>query len=522
MSAAEPASTSAGAYKKRIGTQGTVKVVMVALALLGQLVLLYYLVGLLRTQAIYLYFLLEVLGAVTVTFAVARNRNSAYTIVWLIMMMALPVFGYILYLLWGTTGLTHKKSHQIRNSTQYGNHFVEQDDAVYQAFLHEHPTRQRICTYLAQEDFPIYNHTRSTYYPLGEIQFEQLIADLEHAQKFIFIEYFIIAEGRIWDRIHCILRNKAEQGVDVRILMDEFGSITKISNSFVRELRSEGMQVMMFNPLHTNIFRMFINYRNHQKITVIDGNIGYTGGTNIADEYVNLRIRLGHWKDTAIRLEGEAVWGLTVTFLQMWDSEYDTRSDYPHYRPTIKIEGPGFYQPFVDGPVNNPTNPAQEVFLQVIAQAQQYVWLTTPYLVIDNAMRDILCMAAKGGIDVRIVTPRIWDHWYVHMVTRSNYEVLMEAGVRIYEYTPGFIHAKGILSDDDNAVMGSINMDYRSFFLHFENGVWIAGSPVLADIKQDMLATFAVSEEMNLEEWKNRPRRSKFGQDLLRIFAPLF
>lgn len=508
--------------KKRIGTQGTVKVALVALALLGQLVLLYYLVGFLRTQALYLYFFLEVLGAVTVTFAVARNRNADYTIMWLIVMMALPVFGYILFLLWGTTGLTHKKSQQIRDSFHFGSQFVTQDEAVYQDFRQKHPTRQRLCTYLTREGFPVYNRTRAIYYPLGEIQFEQLIADLEQARRFIFIEYFIIAEGHIWDRIHRILRDKLEQGVEIRILMDEFGSITKISNSFVGDLRAQGIQVMMFNPLHVNLFRMFINYRNHQKITVIDGNIGYTGGTNIADEYVNLEKKLGHWKDTAIRLEGDAVWGLTVAFLQMWDSDHHTHSDYLGYRPTIQVPGPGFFQPFVDGPVNNPANPAQEVFLQMIAQARQYVWLTTPYLVIDNSMREMLCMAAKGGIDVRIVTPRIWDHWYVHMVTRSNYGVLLEAGVRVYEYSPGFIHAKTLLSDDDCAVMGSINMDYRSFFLHFENGVWISATPVLADIKEDMLATFAVSEEISLAVWKNQPRRTRFAQNLLRIFAPLF
>ncbi|MEQ8201374.1 MAG: cardiolipin synthase [Syntrophomonadaceae bacterium] len=508
--------------KKIVGTQGTVKVVMVALALLAQLGLLYYLVDTLRSHTLYLYFLLEVLGAVTITFVVARNRSSAYTIVWLIIMMAMPVFGYILFLLWGTTGLTHRKSHRIRSSIQYSNYFVEQDPGVYQDFLQKHPAQQRLCTYLIKEGFPIYDHTQATYHPLGEDQFEQLIIDLEQARRFVFIEYFIIAEGHIWDRIHSILRRKAQEGVDVRILMDELGSITKISNSFVRELRREGIKVMMFNPLHSNIFRMFINYRNHQKITVIDGNIGYTGGTNIADEYVNLDKKLGHWKDTAIRLEGQAVWGLTVTFLQMWDSEYDSRSDYPHYRPTLRIPAPGFYQPFADGPVNNPSNPAEEVFLQIIAQAHQYVWITTPYLVIDHSMQDILCMAAKGGIDVRIVTPRLWDHWYVHMVTRSNYGVLMEAGVKIYEYTPGFIHAKIILSDDDSAVIGSINMDYRSFFLHFENGVWISGAPVLQDIKKDMLDIFAVSEEMSLPDWKNRPRHTKFVQGVLRVFAPLF
>jgi cardiolipin synthase len=206
----------------------------------------------------------------------------------------------------------------------------------------------------------------------------------------------------------------------------------------------------------------------------------------------------------------------------MWDSESDIRSDYQRCMPEVGFGGTGFYQPFADGPFNHPNNPAEEIYGQIIAEAQQYVYITTPYLVIDNSMKDILCIAAKGGVDVRIATPKIWDHWYVHMVTQSNYEDLLEAGVRMYEYTPGFLHAKIILSDDDNGVIGSINMDYRSLFLHFENGVWICGAPVLQDIKTDIMNIFAISEEIKLAEWTSRPQHKKIAQDVLRIFAPLF
>lgn len=503
-------------------TRGTVRVVIVLLALCAQLLLLAYFVDLLRQNAVYLYFLLELSGAVVVTVIVTKNRNSSYAIFWLVIMLALPVFGYLLFLLWGTTGLTHRRSRKFRENIARSRLFLKQDPDVLSEFRYSHPARQRLGIFLLKEGFPIYSNTQCAYYPLGELHFEKLLEDMEQARKFIFLEYFIVAEGQLWDRVHELLRLKAQQGVEVRVLFDDLGSITKISESVVSELRDEGIQVIRFNPVHTHIFRLLINYRNHQKIAVIDGIIGYAGGANIADEYVNINPPLGHWKDTAIRLEGSAVWSLTVTFLQMWDTENNLQSDYQRYTPANNIDGTGFYQPFADGPVNNPYNPAAEIYYQIIAGAQQYVYITTPYLVIDNSTKDILSMAAKGGVDVRIVTPKSWDHWYVHMVTQSNYGDLLAAGVRIYEYTPGFLHAKTIISDDDNCVIGSINMDYRSFFLNFENGVWICGAPVLQDVKKDMMDIFAVSEEIQLEEWLSRPHYIKTAQDILRIFAPLF
>lgn len=492
------------------------------MALLAQILLLAYFVNLLQRQTVFLYFLLEIAGAAVVLILISRKRNAAYTIFWLIIMMVLPVFGYLLFLLWGTTGLTHRSSLHIRDNLSYGGSFLNQDPQTYARFIAAHPVRKRIGTYLQNEGFPIYQNTECAYFHLGELQFEQMIADMEQAQRFIFLNYFIIAEGRLWDRIHRTMLQKVKQGVEVRILFDDLGSITKISDSLSRELRSEGIQTVHFNPIDRNIFRLLINNRNHQKISIIDGNIGYTGGANIADEYANLNQRLGHWKDTAIRMEGEAVWGLTVIFLQMWDSQFSYKSDYQRYRPAGQPAGNGFYQPFSDGPVNNPQNTAEEIYRQIISEARQYVYITTPYLVIDNSMMDVLCMAAKGGIDVRIITPKIWDHWYVHMVTQSNYEVLLASGVKIYEYTPGFMHAKMILSDDDHAVIGTINMDYRSFYLHFENGVWICGSAVLSHIKKDFQGIFAVSQEISPTDWKYRPFRLKAAQNVLRIFAPLF
>lgn len=508
--------------KRKKRTPGTLRVAIVFLALIVQVLLLVYFVDLLKQNAVYLYFLLEIAGAATIMVIVANDRNSSYTIFWLIIMAILPVVGYLLFLFWGATGLASAESKKIRGNINYSTRFLEQDPQVFANFLAEHPLRKRLGTYLLNNSFPMYQNTGCTYFPVGELQFEQLIHDIANARKFIFLEYYIISEGQLWDRIHDILIKKAQEGVEVRVMLDDFGSLRHLSDSFVKELRHENIQAVRFNPVHVNIFTLLINYRNHQKIAVIDGNIAYTGGTNIGDEYANITHRLKHWKDCAVRLEGEAAWGLTVTFLQMWDAMTDSASDYCSYKPELKSAGSGYYQPFSDSPVNNPVNPAAETFSQIIAGAQQYVYITTPYLVVDNAMKDILGMAAKGGIDVRIVTPKVWDHWYVHMVTQSNYDDLLVSGVRIYEYSPGFIHSKILLSDDDNAVVGSINMDYRSFFLHFENAVWLCGSSVLQDIKDDMLHIFSVSQEIKLDEWRNRPRHIKLLQGFLRVFAPLF
>lgn len=501
---------------------GMIRIAIVGLAILAQLLLLALVVVRLKHNAVYIYFLLEALGVIAVMLLIGQNRNLSYTTVWLVVILILPVFGYLLYILWGRAATKGRKSISIRETLDRGAGFLEQNPQVYAELERTHPWRKRMAGFLIREGFPLYNKTKCTYYPLGELQFEELLSDLEKAEHFIFLEYFIISEGQLWERIHQVLRRKAAQGIEVRVLFDDFGSIITAPNNLIKQLESENIQGLAFNPVHRYISRLYINYRNHQKIAVIDGNIGYTGGTNLADEYANLYPKHGHWKDTAIRLQGDAVWSLTVTFLQMWETESGRPEDYNKYKPTIQVKADGFFQPFADGPVNNPRNPAETMYSQVISTAKDYVYITTPYLVIDDAMIKTLCTVAMGGTDVRIITPKVWDKWYVHMVTRSNYGRLLEAGVRIYEYTPGYIHAKTIISDDDQAITGSINMDYRSFNLHFENGVWICGAPVLKEIKEDIIATFRVSEEIVLGEWKRRPWQEKFLQALLRLFAPLF
>ena len=501
---------------------GWLRIILV-LAIIGlQLWLIYVLVELLRSQAVYVYFIIEIVAMADVMILVSKNRSSSYTIMWLLIIFTLPVFGYVLYLLWGRNAAHGWRGEKMRASIARGAEFLKKDPEVYAEFETTHPTRKRIPCYLENMDSPLYKNTGCEYFSLGEMQFEAMLKDIEKAEKFVFLEYFIINNGELWDRFEKLLISKASQGVEVRLLFDDFGSIVTAPNNLIKRLASHGIPAKRFNPVHRYLSRLYANYRNHQKIAVIDGNVGYTGGTNLADEYANYYPKLGHWKDTAIRLEGDAVWSLTVTFLQMWESESSEMSDYEAYRPAYSCETRGFLQPFADGPTNNFDNPAEVMYRTIINNAREYVYITTPYLVIDNTMMKALCAAAQSGADVRIITPSVWDHWYVHMVTRSNYGELLAAGARIYEYTPGYIHAKTIISDDDNAVIGSINMDYRSFHMHFENGVWICGAPVLGDIKRDIEETFDVCKEILLDEWRRRPWYVKVMQTILRPFAVLF
>jgi len=383
-----------------------------------------------------------------------------------------------------------------------------------------HPTRKRLADYLIREGYPLYSGTQAHYFSSGEATYVQLLIDLEKAEKFIFLAYYMLADGVIWSQIHDILKRKAALGLEIRVMYDAFGSAFCVPRGLKKQLKSESIKIKVFNPMLKYIFRLYFNYRNHQKICIIDGNIGYTGGVNIGDEYANLYPLHGYWKDCAVKLAGEAVLSLTTTFLSMWEA-CGEKTNYTEFFPAIKKEGHGFFIPFADGPANNPDNSAEVIYRQIINTAKEYVYITTPYLIVQYDMLDALCTAAQSGIDVKIITPGVPDHLYVHMVTTSDYLRLMEAGVQIYEYAPGFIHAKIILSDDDNAILGSINMDFRSFNMLYENGVWICGAPIIKDIKDDFENTLKFSKQIDLVKWKERKWYIKCLQTFLKIFAPL-
>ncbi len=502
--------------------EGFRRLAVIALAVAAQFALLGLFIAYLRLNAVYLYLFVEALALVQVLVLLNQKGNNTYTVAWIVVFLVLPIFGELLYLMWGQSGRRSRKGRRLRAIFSRRSQWLGRDPAAMASLSGQFPDQQRIPAYLASLDFPIFAGTRSRYYPLGELQFADLLQDLEAAERFIFLEYYIVSEGKLWASIHDILKRKAAAGVEVRLMYDDVGSMFSAPDRLKEMLRQEGIQAIAFGEVEKNLWHLYLNHRNHQKIAVIDGLIGYTGGTNLADEYANIYPKHGHWKDTAVRLEGDAVWSLTVTFLEMWEGESQRPEDYARYRPQKAVPGDGFYVPFSDGPVNNPENPAEMVYRQMIAQARRYCYITTPYIVIDDSMLNELCLAARGGVDVRIAAPRIWDHWYVHKVTRSNYRRLIKAGVRVYEYTPGFMHAKTIISDDTHAVVGSINMDFRSFYLHFENGVWICGAPILEQIVADVLTTYALCEEYTVDKLNRQPWRERLLQTFLRLFSPLF
>ena len=377
----------------------------------------------------------------------------------------------------------------------------------------------RQAQYLTRESgYPAYDGTVTEYFSPIEDMMPRLLEELSQAEKYIFIEFFILAEGRMWDSVHKILKEKAKAGVEVKIIFDDFGSIKRQSKGFVSRLKSEGIEVAVFNPINP-VMNIFMNNRNHRKIIVFDGKTAFTGGFNIGDEYCNYVERFGYWKDRAVIIKGRAV----NSFLSMLCSKWELTTRKPikmeNYICDFSVGSDGFVIPYSDDPIDD-KNPAQGIYMQILSTAQRYVYIATPYLIIDNAMKDCLMMAAKSGIDVKIAVPHIPDKWYVDYVTKYNNLEHLEAGVKIYEYTPGFIHSKMFVSDDSVATVGTVNMDYRSFDFHFECGVWIANSQTVKDIKEDFLSIFDRSEEIKIETWKKRPVSQRLKQALLHIFAP--
>lgn len=505
-------------FKKRIS--GLTRAALVAIAVILQLVLMIAMVYYMQFYAIWLYFVIEIVSIILI-FALV-NDSETYKKFWIIIVLAVPVVGFFLYAMWGRKRTNSKGNRHFREVDTKMRDSLKSDSDVLEKFRQIHPNKVQISRYLSREGFPLYENTKVSYYALGEEMRTALFEDIRNAKSYIFLEYFIISDGVFWQELYDLLKQKVKEGVEVRLLMDDFGCIFINTREFREDLRKNGITYAEFAPIHKDISRISFNYRNHQKITVIDGNIGYTGGINIADEYVNEIVRFGHWKDTAVRLEGEGVYSLTCFFLEMWEIAEGTGNlDYSLYKPTVSIPVKGIVQPFSDGPANNPKNPAEATYTHMINKARDYIYITTPYLVLEQGMVDDLCRAAESGVDVRIITPHIYDKWYVYMVTVSNYGELLKKGVHIYEYQPGFIHAKNVVADDEIALCGTINMDYRSFYLHYECAVLMSGSDAVMDIKQDFLDTLEKCEEIQYANWLHRPLRQKFIQSVLRIFSPL-
>lgn len=512
-----------GMGSDRVGSMGTIlRIAVVAVALLLQITLLLILTRYLRMYATPIYLAFDVLAVLTVLTLINKHDSPAYRMMWIILLLVAPIFGICLYWAWGRVDFNKREKGNMKAAFDDGFALLAGREVALDAFQARYPHEAPYARGLAAAGYPLYTDTEATYFPLGEAYFDRLIADLEAAQRFILIEYFIVAEGQLWDRVHDVLLRKIQAGVEVRLFYDDVGCFFKIPSNFDRLLQQEGFRVAVFSPAHRFVSNFYLNYRNHQKIVVIDGRVGYTGGVNLADEYINVDSKLGHWKDTGIRLEGSAVRSLSVIFFQMWNiATHGADKDYAGYLLETPCPAAGYYQPYADGPANNPKNPALDLIRQAVSGARDYIWLTSPYLVIDQDLIAEFGRAARGGVDVRIVTPAVPDHWYVGLINRYNYRFLLEDGVRIYEYTPGFIHGKLLVADDRYGTVGSVNLDFRSLYLHYECGVFFCDTPAVMDVKHDIEAVLAASREITLEDVRRRPWYQKALAYLFNLFSPL-
>lgn len=500
------------------------RVVFIALLLILQIFALVMIIWRFSSYFIYFYIICTQLSIAALLYILNSKTDPAYKIAWVIPILLFPIFGGLFYLMFGRAKLSKRKKREMQAVNEKMSQSLVQNKVIIQR-LQAHNTRAaNLSRYIEKYSYcPVYQNTHSEYLPLGELMHERLLEELKKAKDFIFLEYFIIDEGVMWDSILVILEEKVKQGVDVRVLYDDVGSLFKLPYGYEKELEEKGIKCCVFNRL-IPVLSIHMNNRDHRKIAVIDGKTAFTGGINLADEYINAYDRLGHWKDTAILIQGEAVWNFTVMFLSLWNYEAETDEDYSRFKlpvensesyPTV-----GFVQPFGDSPLDE--EPLGEtVYLNLISQAERYIFINTPYLILNNEMLSALCSAAKRSVDVRIITPYRGDRWFVHSMTRSNYRFLVESGVKIYEYTPGFIHAKSILVDDVHAVVGTINMDYRSLYLHFECGVYLYNTESVLEVKEDFLKTLEKCQAITLTDCLAVKWYRRLGRTILRIFAPL-
>ncbi len=452
-----------------------------------------------------------------------NKHEPEYAIGWLLIIMIFPVYGALFYLIFGkkTLSLFSKKklSKFVRNYNKT-RAFNSNKEEVFSKLKEFDTDLARQSNYISKAAFSSpWQKTDAFYFSTGDEFFPDFIQELKKAERFIFLEFFIISLGEMWSQVLDVLVQKQEQGVEVRILYDDFGCIGGIPSNYFKKLRSMGFKARAFNPVKPHI-NSRLNYRDHRKICVIDGNVAYTGGLNLADEYINRTIRFGHWKDNAVKINGLAVWDFTVLFLSMWDVTKGLDGDLTKFQPTLEAKSNGFVQPFGDNPLDEVAM-AETSYLQIINMAKDYVWITTPYLVITRSMFNALSIAAQSGVDVRIVVPYIPDKKYVNEVSKSYYHDLIKNGVKIYEYTPGFIHSKTFISDDKVSIIGTVNLDYRSFYLHFECGVAFYGSSIIYDVKEDMRNLFVVSKQINYNDVMSVRLIKRFFRLILRLFAPL-
>lgn len=493
------------------------------LVLLLQLGLVFYVFLVFRQYLLTFQIVSTVFSLLIFLYVVNKKEAPEFKLPWLVILFVMPLFGTVIYVMFANSGMSsahYRAIVEISCKCKKYSELSVGENVHMDVFLGEYKGLE---TFLRKSSFSRgYMDSRVGYFSCGEDFYKDLLSELRRAEKFIFMEYFIIDYGSMWNGIHEILLSKAAQGVEVRIMYDDIGSAGLVSTDYYKRLRKEGINCVKFNPFRP-VLSGIHNNRDHRKITVIDGRCAYTGGINLADEYINAKQRFGHWKDSAVRIDGPAVGNLTAMFLQLFDMAAKQQSDYEKYLGIEydKYDEEGYVHPFGDGPKPFYTEYSGENnFINMINSAKSYVYITTPYLICDHNLTSALRNAAMRGVDVRIITPHIPDKKIIFNMTRSNYSYLWSAGVKIYEYMPGFIHSKNVVADGRLAFVGTVNFDYRSFVHHYECGVLMCGTPCIADIKADFENTLAVSRQMTADNFKMNPVTA-LGCAFLNIFSPM-
>ncbi len=498
--------------------------IITALIIIFQLVWIFILVSQISLISRYIEWIFRTLGFIMSIYIIGTGSNASAKMAWVIVIGFFPIVGVPLYFMFGDKDLGKKLRLKFEKAHSYLNkkYLYKKENIV--ELERWYPTISGSFKYLEGHcNYPVYKNTDISYYSSGETIYADILIELKKAKKHIYLEFFIINEGLMWTSIISILKEKAAAGVDVRLIYDDVGCIDRLPANFPSRMAEHGIKTVAFNRFVPFISAV-MNHRDHRKIIVIDSLIAYTGGMNIADEYINEYKRFGHWKDSGIKLVGDGAYGLSLLFLEMWNTlvkVYDDLDEIvmPEYSSSRINRYDSYVQPFADSPLNF-EEISENLYLNILGGAGRYVYIFTPYLVVDSSMTKAICRAAKRGVDVRIVTPAIPDKYLVHRLTRSNYLPLIQGGVKVYEYSPGFIHAKNVISDDLLGVVGTINLDFRSLNLHFECGVLLHDNVTIKEMKKDFLDTLKSCKQITIEDC-----RTNFigilGDAILRLFAPL-
>ena len=461
-----------------------------------------------------------VITAIMLVIVLNTDDPPEFQLSWCVVIALLPLFGIVLYLIFRFDAGSRVHRRKLQKSVAASLPYLPDSSDLVQELAQEDPDTAALAQYLHRyAHAPLYAHTDIRYFPLGEDKFEELLRQMEQAKEFIFLEYFIVHPGYMWDSILDVLRRKASEGVEVRVLYDGMNAFTNLPYHYPEVLEQMGIRCKTFSPVRPFISTHY-NNRDHRKIAVVDGHTAFTGGINLQDRYINQEAVFGHWKDTAVMVQGEAAQGFTFLFLQMWNASGWQSSFDPYLRACPADSASGYVIPYGENPTER-ERVAKQVYLHILNQARSYVYIMTPYLILDSELSNALQYAAKRGVDVRILLPHIPDKRTAFALAKSHYRQLHQAGVQIYEYTPGFVHGKVFLSDDRCGTVGSVNLDYRSLYLHYECAAYLYKVPALRQIRADFEDTFSKSHLVTAADIKNQSLPCRLLGAILKVVAPL-